>query len=66
MVDSGVDESSCFFEDDSGEKIEHGYYFEELAFVYISPFELLSHTVFEGGNFSVYPNRRKVMYTLAR
>ena len=61
-----MDESSCFFEDDSGVKIEHGYYFEEVALAYTSSSEFLSHTVFEGGNFSVYPNRRKVIYMLAR
>ncbi|CAN0384261.1 unnamed protein product, partial [Ectocarpus sp. 12 AP-2014] len=31
VVDSGLDETSCYFIDDSGEEVDHGYYFDELG-----------------------------------
>lgn len=97
VIDTGVDETSCFFADDeSGEEVAHGHYFEEWGITvdldaYASswtsteyssrPSQLggagpLDHAgqsssyysystyqveeVFEGGDFTVYGDRRKV------
>lgn len=30
IVDTGLDETSCFFADDSGDKVEHGYLFDGI------------------------------------
>lgn len=54
---SGLDETSCFFVDEDGEQVEHGYYFDEIGFladsqIYIS---------FGGGDFPVDISRRKVI-----
>ncbi|CAN0522044.1 unnamed protein product, partial [Scytosiphon promiscuus] len=32
VVDSGVDETSCFFVDKDGEEVIHGHYYEELGY----------------------------------
>ena len=70
MVDSGLDETSCFFIDDDGGEVEHGHYFEELArvesyFLTASSFYRYStntavHEVFNGGDFVYDTSRRKV------
>ena len=70
VVDSGLDETSCFFIDDDEEEIEHGHYFEELAIFIVglltaSSREIFSSYisalgVFEGGDFSYNTSRRKV------
>ena len=70
MVDSGLDETSCFFIDDDGEKIEHGHYFEELAWTvryfwtvssnYLYSSDTDVHEVFNGGDFVYDTSRRKV------
>ena len=31
VVDSGLDETSCFFVDEDGEEVTHGHYYEELG-----------------------------------
>ena len=90
VIDTGLDETSCFFIDDDLEEVPHGHYFDELA-VSLDPVEspssspilppsatssptegvplipsstsspvTASHEVFEGGDFSIYPDRRKV------
>ena len=33
VVDTGLDETSCFFIDDDGEELPHGYYYERFGFV---------------------------------
>ncbi|CBN77323.1 Peptidase S8 and S53, subtilisin, kexin, sedolisin [Ectocarpus siliculosus] len=62
VIDSGLDETSCYFIDDSGEEVDHGYYFDELgrAAVYSSSYSSdETATIFNGGDFSYYPERRK-------
>ncbi|CAM9868950.1 unnamed protein product, partial [Ascophyllum nodosum] len=71
VVDSGLDETSCFFIDDDGEKIEHGHYFEELAWTvryfwtvssnYLYSSDTDVHEVFNGGDFVYDTSRRKVI-----
>lgn len=56
VIDSGLDETSCFFLDDDGEEIEHGYYFEELAMASSGT----AAVIFKGGDFPVDLTRRKV------
>lgn len=62
VSDSGLDESSCYFADDSGEEVEHGHYFEELglssSYVVASTSDAVR--VFEGGDFQFDETRRKV------
>ncbi|CAN0316610.1 unnamed protein product, partial [Scytosiphon promiscuus] len=31
IIDTGVDETSCYFIDDDGEEVDHGYYYDELS-----------------------------------
>lgn len=64
MIDSGLDESSCFFSDESGEEIEHGYFFDEIGIDIVSPEDARAWVIFTGGDFPVYPTRRKVIHTL--
>ncbi|CAN0198353.1 unnamed protein product [Ectocarpus sp. 6 AP-2014] len=64
VIDSGLDETSCYFIDDSGEEVDHGYYFDELgrAAVYSSSYSSdETATIFNGGDFSYYPERRKII-----
>ena len=77
VIDSGLDESSCYFAHDAeGDHVTHGYYYDELGFNF--DFETISYRTnlpssyytsesyfhhveeFSGGDFSVYPERRKV------
>lgn len=99
VTDTGLDETSCFFIDDDGEKVPHGHYYEQLAvrvpskseaptvspitsaMLALTPSPTLSsptskdpfstpsptaspttaaENIFEGGDFSSYPDRRKV------
>lgn len=61
MIDTGLDETSCYFVDDDGEEIEHGYFFDEIGFSYNEFNEVTGiYTIFTGGNFTFFPNRRKV------
>lgn len=55
MVDSGLDETSCFFIDEDGQEIPHGYYFEEMAFL-----EEGTYFISTGGNSTYDLSRRKV------
>ena len=54
-----MDESSCFFADESGEEVEHGHYFEEigLTMYYV-------YAVFDGGYFPIDMSLRKVRTTM--
>lgn len=75
VVDSGLDETSCFFADGDGQVMTHGYFFEELSdrqTYYTSQgnpagtetYGYYSSTFrfgqFEGGDFSFDLSRRKV------
>ncbi|CAM9635784.1 unnamed protein product [Ectocarpus sp. 4 AP-2014] len=60
VVDTGLDETSCFFIDDGGEEVDHGYYFEEL-FVSSSSSQLFYIPLFEAGDFTYTEERRKVI-----
>lgn len=56
VIDSGLDEESCFFTDGDGDTVERGYFFEEIAIISdtsVSP-------LFTGGYFPHDPDRRKV------
>ncbi|CAM9132446.1 unnamed protein product, partial [Laminaria digitata] len=69
VVDSGLDETSCFFADGDGQQVAHGHYYEELALIEPSSSEdpassepvLSSPLVFEGGDFPFSPDRRKII-----
>ena len=61
VVDTGLDETSCYFVDEDGEEIAHGHYFEELGFTSGSDV----YAPFTGGDFSYDLNRRKVRRTYA-
>eukprot|EP00752_Nemacystus_decipiens_P002497 g2346.t1 len=77
VVDTGLDETSCFFADGDGQEIPHGYYFEELSeggfrfptsqgdYYYYTSQGAYPYSyvpeVFEGGDFSFDLSRRKVV-----
>lgn len=93
VIDSGIDESSCYFaNDESGDHVPHGHYYEEWGInVPLTSSSFSSPTsdddsddswgwpwasadhhtgsfyqveeVFDGGDFTVYPDRRKVCET---
>lgn len=58
IVDSGLDQESCFFRDEDGEHVEGGYYFDEL---YEGPFGGFI-TLFTTGFYPVGSERRKVCF----
>lgn len=61
IIDTGLDETSCFFVDEDGLEVEHGYYFEELGFVGEPSIDLSNVVkIFEGGSFPFDLTRRKV------
>ena len=37
VIDSGLDETSCFFIDDDGQEVTHGHYYEELGLKPLPP-----------------------------
>lgn len=60
-----MNETSCFFEDGDGDKVEHGYYFDEIGttnsyFSYSSDSFSLFKEIFTGGDFTYDNSRRKV------
>lgn len=93
VIDTGIDESSCFFaHDETGDHVTHGYYFDEwginlsLSYYagvtnddgeddeselrprpnYVTDLTSGSYDVsfkFDGGDFTAYPDRRKVSST---
>lgn len=73
IIDSGLDETSCFFVDGDGQEVTHGYYFEEHSDVFYVPtsegdyyytsegyYAQFDNKIFEGGDFSFDLSRRKV------
>ncbi|CBN77322.1 peptidase S8 and S53 [Ectocarpus siliculosus] len=61
VVDTGLDETSCFFIDDGGEEVDHGYYFEELFVGSAGSSQLIYFPVFDEGDFTYAEERRKVI-----
>ncbi|CAB1107200.1 unnamed protein product [Ectocarpus sp. CCAP 1310/34] len=61
VVDTGLDETSCFFIDDGGEEVDHGYFFEELFVGSTGSSQLIYYPVFEAGDFTYTEERRKVI-----
>ena len=60
IIDTGLDETSCFFIDDSGEEIEHGYYFDDFELNGLESSATTFETYFTGGFFPIDLTRRKV------
>lgn len=75
IIDTGLDETSCYFADEDGEEVTHGYYWEELSedyYVVTSQgmyYQVTSqgyylatdrYRLFQGGDFSYDLSRRKV------
>lgn len=65
IVDSGLNETSCFFADGDGKGVEHGYYFEELGSsnpYFSSSSDSFSkfYGLYDGGHFAYDSSRRKV------
>lgn len=60
MIDSGLDEESCYFADGDGDIVERGYYFEEIAIISATSVA----PVFTGGYFPHDKDRRKVKRVL--
>lgn len=63
VIDTGLDETSCFFIDDDGEEVVHGHFFNELAIPSLTSTYYAQGNLFydyDGGDFSSYPERRKV------
>lgn len=97
VIDTGLDETSCFFvHDEAGDQIAHGYYYDEMGANFISISsdddwsflgddddssfrrstsagaanqpnyytsyysDYQSEGIFSGGDFSAFPDRRKV------
>lgn len=69
MVDTGLDYSSCFFIDEDGEEVRHGFYFDEIGLpddfysATASSSTFSARAVFNGGDFHADINRRKVSFT---
>lgn len=64
LLCTGVDETSCFFVDDDGEEVEHGYYFDEVGFAgEVRPDN--AEVIFSGGSFPYDLTRRKVKFARA-
>lgn len=66
VVDSGLNETSCFFADGDGGEVAHGHYFEEVGSTnaYFSSDSVSSSKfvkVFDGGDFTYDSSRRKVL-----
>lgn len=59
---SGLDETSCFFVDEDGQEIEHGYYFDEVGFAGEVTDDNARYE-FSGGHFPYDTSRRKVKRT---
>ena len=64
VIDTGLDETSCFFIDEDGEEVEHGHYFEELQVLIKATSSTSTSTkdysIFDGGYFPLFLTRRKV------
>lgn len=84
VVDTGLDETSCFFvHDEARDQIAHGYFYDEWGANVVTSLSesddewwlpnaedhlgsgsygsvVSSARVFEGGDFTFYPERRKV------
>ena len=60
IIDTGLDETSCFFIDDSGEEIEHGYYFDDFELNGVESSATTVDTNFTEGYFPIDLARRKV------
>ncbi|CAM9375513.1 unnamed protein product, partial [Sphacelaria rigidula] len=59
IVDSGLDETHCFFIDEDGEEVEHGYLFDEVGVYGPSSSEFA--TMASGGYFPFDLSRRKIV-----
>lgn len=55
VVDSGLDQESCFFRDEDGEQVEGGYYFDEIL---VGTLGFIPR--FTAGSFPMDLERRKV------
>lgn len=55
VVDSGLDQESCYFRDEDGEHVEGGYYFDEVL---VGTLGILP--LFTTGSFPMDLERRKV------
>lgn len=63
VVDTGLDETSCFFAEADGSEIEHGHYLDEFAFLSYPHSYGNAAVAFNGGSFPVNMTRRKVRAT---
>lgn len=66
VVDTGLNETSCFFADGDGKTIQHGHYFQDVGTTnprFTSSSDVSwsrFRTVEDGGDFTHFPDRRKV------
>lgn len=60
MVDSGVDQSSCYFREEDGSSVEFGHYFDEIALLGSSSSSVVG--ILDKGYYPVEAGRRKVRY----
>ena len=64
IIDTGLDETSCYFSDEDGQQVDHGYFFDELSdgsyYVGTGSDTISKIGIFEGGDFSFDSSRRKV------
>ncbi|CAM9668187.1 unnamed protein product, partial [Laminaria digitata] len=64
VLDTGLDETSCYFEDGDGLEVVHGHFFEDLGFVDFasgSSSSVMTVLVFDDGDFSFDVDRRKII-----
>lgn len=60
IIDTGLDESSCYFIDEDGGEVDHGYYFDEIGFTGDGSHASQNlETLFNGGDFTFDLERRK-------
>ena len=67
IVDSGLNETSCYFAHGDGTQVDHGHYFEAVgstnpSFSSSSESSSRFKSVFEGGDFTYDSDRRKVRH----
>lgn len=60
IIDTGLDETSCYFIDDDGLEVEHGYYYEGLGAGILTSGSSFTSS---GSDFDYFPERRKVRRT---
>lgn len=63
VLDSGLDETSCYFEDGDGLEVTHGFFFDRVGVLPVTSSQttyVQGIALFTGGDFFIDTTRRKV------